>query len=138
MLIADSMYQNQNLVGAYITWKRIMSLSSSDDSLFARAAYELAELDLEREKYKEADAEFAAYLRLWPQSALAEKSLFSRAFLLHEYLKNDSLALPLFLQFQQKYPKSEMIESVNWLVKDIQSGGKLGEELLQKISEQEE
>lgn len=138
MLIADTMYQNQNLVGAYITWKRIMSLSSSDDSLFARAAYELAELDLEREKYKEADAEFAAYLRLWPQSALAEKSLFSRAFLLHEYLKNDSLALPLFLQFQQKYPKSEMIESVNWLVKDIQSGGKLGEELLQKISEQEE
>jgi len=57
---------------------------------------------------------------------------------LSENLKNDSLALPLFKDFITKYPKSELKESVEWLIKNIESNGKLAQELVEKISKIEE
>ena len=135
---ADSFYTARELAGARLTWDRIRALSADDDSLFRRAVYELAKIDGEWEKYEAANGEFAAYYAMWPKSPDAEKALFNRAFLLHENLKKDSLALPLFEEFQEKFPKSDLHESVDWLIRDIRSGGKLAEELLEKISKQEE
>lgn len=135
---ADSFYAARELAGAHLTWNRIRALSAEDDSLFRRAVYELAKIDGEREKYEAADGEFAAYYAMWPASSDAEKALFNRAFILHENLKRDSLALPLFEEFQKKFPESDLRESVDWLIRDIRSGGKLAEELLEKISKQEE
>lgn len=135
---ADSFYTARELNGAHLTWDRIRALSAEDDSLFGKAVYELARIDGEREKYEAADGEFAAYYAMWPKSSDAEKALFNRAFLLHENLKKDTLALALFEEFQEKFPKSDLRESVDWLIRDIRSGGKLAEELLEKISKQEE
>lgn len=135
---ADSFYNARTLSGAHLTWERIRALSAFDDSLFRRAVYELAKIDGEREKYDAANREFAAYFAMWPNSPDAEKALFNRAFILHENLKKDSLALPLFEEFLAKFPQSDLRESVDWLVRDIRSGGKLAEELLEKISRQEE
>ncbi len=135
---ADSFYTARELGGAYLTWNRIRALSAENDSLFARAVYELARIDGEREKYEAANGEFAAYYAIWPASSDAEKALFNRAFILHENLKRDTLALSLFEEFQEKFPKSDLHESVDWLIRDIRSGGKLAEELLEKISKQEE
>lgn len=135
---ADSFYTARELGGAHLTWNRIRALSAEDDSLFARAVYELARIDGEREKYEAANGEFAAYYAIWPASSDAEKALFNRAFILHENLKRDTLALSLFEEFQEKFPKSDLHESVDWLIRDIRSGGKLAEELLEKISKQEE
>lgn len=135
---ADSFYAARELSGAHLTWDRIRALSAFDDTLFRRAVYELAKIDGEREKYEAASGEFAAYYAMWPESPDAEKALFNRAFILHENLKRDSLALPLFEEFQSKFPQSDLRESVDWLVRDIRSGGKLAAELLEKISRQEE
>ncbi len=135
---ADSFYTARELAGAHFTWDRIRALSAEDDSLFSRAVYELARIDGEREKYEAASGEFAAYYAIWPESSNAEKALFNRAFILHENLKKDTLALSLFEKFQEKFPKSDLHESVDWLIRDIRSGGKLAEELLEKISKQEE
>lgn len=135
---ADSFYTARELAGAHLTWDRIRALSAEDDSLFARAVYELAKIDGEQEKYDAANGEFAAYYAMWPKSSDAEKALFNRAFLLHENLKRDTLALSLFEEFQEKFPKSDLRESVDWLIRDIRSEGKLSEELLEKISKQEE
>ncbi len=135
---ADSFYTARELAGAHLTWNRIRALSAENDSLFARAVYELARIDGEREKYEAASGEFAAYYAIWPASSDAEKALFNRAFILHENLKRDTLALSLFEEFQEKFPKSDLHESVDWLIRDIRSGGKLAEELLEKISKQEE
>jgi hypothetical protein len=68
----------------------------------------------------------------------SEKALFSRAFILHENLKQDSAALNLFREFKTEYPKSELMESVDWLIKNIESKGKLAEELLEKIAKQDD
>ncbi len=135
---ADSFYTARELAGAHLTWDRIRALSAEDDSLFGKAVYELARIDGEREKYEAANGEFAAYYAMWPKSSDAEKALFNRAFLLHENLQKDTLALSLFEEFQEKFPKSDLRESVDWLIRDIRSGGKLAEELLEKISKQEE
>ena len=134
---ADSIHQAHNLNGAYLNWVRVISLGENNDSILSRAVYELAIIDFENARYKDSDAELAAYLRVWPNGEKAEKVLFSRAFQARENLKEDSLALALFQEFKTKYPKSDLIESVDWSIKDIQSGGKLSEDLLKKIEEQE-
>lgn len=137
---ADSLYKAQSLSGARLTWERVRYLSEADssDSLFRAAAYWIAKIDNEREKFELADAEYAAYIALWPNSPEAENALFSRGFLLHENLKQDSLSLEVFGEFLKKYPKSDLAESVDWMVRDIRSGGKLSNELMQKIASQEE
>ena len=40
-------------------------------------------------------------------------------------------------EFITKYPKSELKESVDWLIKNIESNGKLAQELVEKISQSE-
>lgn len=132
------MYANRNLSGAWLTWERIKDLSvDEEDSLYARSILELAKLDAERGKFAESEKEYAAFLAMWPESPFAEKAMFARGFQLRENLKKDTAALAVLTQFMEKYPKSDLRESVDWLIKDIQSGGKLSEELNRKISEQE-
>jgi hypothetical protein len=56
---------------------------------------------------------------------------------MRENLKKDSVALVLFQEFSKKYPESDLRGSVDWLIQDIQSGGKLSKELNEKISQME-
>ncbi|MBP5246307.1 MAG: hypothetical protein J6Z31_00375 [Fibrobacter sp.] len=136
---ADSLYAARNLKGAWLTWERINALSADEaDSVFARSVWELARIDAEQDKFAESDKEYAAFCALWPDSKLAERGLFARAFQMRENLKKDSVALVLFQEFSKKYPNSDLYSSVQWLIQDIQSGGKLSEELNEKISQMEE
>lgn len=138
VVLADSFYQARNLTSAWVTWQRIHALAADEnDSLFAKSILESAKIEAEREKFSDAEKDYAAYCALWPNSPFAEKALFSRAFILRENVKNDSLAKTLFQEFLQKYPQSEMKGDVEWLLRDIESGGKLTEELNEKISKQE-
>lgn len=134
--MADSLYNARNLDQARAFWTRAQALATND-SLYARSILELAKLDAERGKFAESEKEYAAFLAMWPESPFAEKAMFARGFQLRENLKKDTAALAVLTQFMEKYPKSDLRESVEWLIKDIQSGGKLSEELNRKISEQE-
>ena len=135
---ADSLYAARNLKGAWLTWERINALSADEaDSVFARSVWELARIDAELDKFAESDKEYAAFCALWPDTKQAERGLFARAFQMRENLKKDSVALVLFQEFSKKYPESDLRGSVDWLIKDIQSGGKLSKELNEKISQME-
>ena len=135
---ADSLYAARNLKGAWLTWERINALSADEaDSVFARSVWELARIDAELDKFVESDKEYAAFCALWPDTKQAERGLFARAFQMRENLKKDSVALVLFQEFSKKYPESDLRGSVDWLIKDIQSGGKLSKELNEKISQME-
>ena len=70
---------------------------------------------------------------MWPDSPETEKALFSRGFILNENLHKDTLALQVLEDFQKRFPNSELKESVDWLVNNIKSGGKLAEDLMKKI-----
>ena len=130
---ADSLAKARNYNGAIEQWKDIRFVFSDNDSLFAKATLQIAQLETESEKFGLAEAEYNAFLNMWPESPEAEKALFSRGFILNENLHKDSLALQVLEDFQKRFPNSELKESVDWLVDNIKSGGKLADELMKKI-----
>ncbi|MCF0220971.1 MAG: peptidyl-prolyl cis-trans isomerase [Fibrobacter sp.] len=134
---ADSLYKNGKPLDAYYVYRDIMFSYPENDSLFQFATYLMAQTQSDAESYDDAEAEYYAFYRMWPQNENAEKAMFSRGFVLSENLGNDSTALEVFREFMDKYPNSELKESADWLVKNIESKGKLAEELLQKIKDQE-
>lgn len=116
-----------------LEYRKLMLAYPEYDSLFRYASYEVAQLHNDYEEYADAEKEYYAYYRMWPESENAEKAMFSRGFILSENLKKDSLALEVFREFVAKYPNSELKESAEWLAKNIESNGKLSEDLLKKI-----
>ena len=130
---ADSLAKAHNYNGAIDQWKEIRFFYPENDSLFAKATLQIAQLETESEKFAPAEAEYNAFLNMWPDSPETEKALFSRGFILNENLHKDTLALQVLEDFQKRFPNSELKESVDWLVNNIKSGGKLAEDLMKKI-----
>lgn len=134
---ADSLYKIQKIEPAVVALKLIRDLYPENDSLFAYATFAIAQMQSESEEdFDLAQSEYFTYYRMWPDSPDAEKAMFSRGFILNENLHRDSDALEVLEEFQQKYPKSELKESVDWLVENIKSNGKLADDLMKKISEE--
>ena len=134
---ADSLYGARNYDAAIEQWKKIRDSYPDNDSLFAKATFQIAQIEAEAEQFGFAEAEYNVFYRMWPDSPDAEKAMFSRGFILNENLHKDSLALQVLEEFQAKYPNSEMLKDVNWLVENIRSGGKLAEDLMKKIEAEE-
>lgn len=137
MAKADSMHKTGNLASSYNYYRKLLNAYAADDSIFRIAHYEAAQVQNENEEYNDAEADFYAYYSMWPDSPEAEKALFTRGFILDENIKNDTLALAVLEEFQSKYPKSELKESVDWLVDNIKSHGKLADDLMKKIEAEE-
>jgi len=135
MARADSLYKNGKPLDAYYVYRDVMLSYPENDSLFQLTAYLMSQTQADAEAYDDAEAEYYAFYRMWPDNENAEKAMFSRGFILNENLHRDSVALEVFREFLQKYPNSDLKESADWLVKNIESNGKLTEELLQKISD---
>ena len=138
MRVADSLYtQAKNLNLAYIAWSGIRERYVDIDSVAKKATFELAHIYSDKEDYDKAQREYRAFYRTWPDSPDAEKAMFSRGFILTENMHKDSEALKVFEEFKKTYPKSELNESVEWLVQNIKSGGKLADDLMKKIAAEE-
>ena len=110
-----------------------MNAYATEDSLYQEAAYESAQVQNDNEEYNDAEGEFYAFYKMWPNNRNAEKAMFTRGFILDENIHNDTLALEVLEGFQKLYPNSELKESVDWLVNNIKSGGKLADDLMKKI-----
>ncbi|MDR1760100.1 MAG: peptidyl-prolyl cis-trans isomerase [Fibrobacter sp.] len=134
---AETAYEARNLDKAISKWQTLRGLYPDDETLFARSVLEVAKLESEKENFLNAEKEYRAFYSLFPQNENAEKALFSRAFTLRDGLKNDSAALVLFKEFKEKYPSSELSESADWMIQDIESGGKLSDELMKIIEKSE-
>ena len=67
---------------------------------------------------------------------MAEKALFAKGFMLEENLNRPQDAVMVYRQFLKKYPKTELSESVEWLLKNIENNGKLAKELIEKIEKE--
>lgn len=134
---ADSLYKMRLVSLAVGKLERLRNLYPEQDSLFAWATFQIAQMLGETdEDYEKAQGEYHAFYRMYPDHPNAEKAMFSRGFILDENLKRSDEALEVLEEFQQKYPKSELKESVDWLVENIKSNGKLADDLMKKISEE--
>lgn len=134
---ADSLAKAGLPVEALVKYRDLMYVHADNDSIFQKASYEIAQLKSEIEEFYDAESGYYAFYKMYPESPLAEKALFSRGFILNENLHKNETALAVFKEFQQKYPNSELKESVDWLVRNIESDGKLAEELMKKIESEE-
>lgn len=134
---ADSLYKARAYDAAIEKWRKVRNLYPENDSLFALATFQMAQIDAEAEHYGFAESEYYVFYKMWPKSSDAEKAMFSRGFILNENLHKDSLALEVLEEFQKTYPESEMGKDVNWLIENIKTGGKLAEELMKKIEAEE-
>ena len=137
MAKADSLAKAGNRSLAYQFYRKVMNAYATDDSLYQAAAYESAQVQNDNEEYKDAEGEFYAFYTMWPNNRNAEKAMFTRGFILDENVHNDTLALQVLEGFQKLYPNSELKESVDWLVNNIKSGGKLADDLMKKIETEE-
>ena len=135
---ADSLYTKAKKIDqAYTAWTDIRDRYVDIDSVARKATFEIAHILSDKEKFDKAQREYRAFYKTWPDSPDAEKAMFSRGFILTENMHKDSLALEVFDEFKKLYPKSELNESVDWLVNNIKSGGKLAEDLMKKIEAEE-
>ena len=138
MQSADSLYTKAKSVEkAYLAWTGIRDRYVNIDSVARKATFEIAHILSDKENFDKAQREYRAFYKTWPDSPEAEKAMFSRGFILTENMHKDSLALGVFEEFKKLYPKSELTESVDWLVQNIKSNGKLADELMKKIEAEE-
>ena len=137
LAIGDSAAKVQKFNEAISAYKKVIDLFASRDTLFRTAVYNLAQVYSDAQKYEESAANFEALLKVWPDAPEAEKAMFSLGFVLNENLKRDDRALEVLEDFQKRFPKSELKESVDWLVENIKSNGKLAEDLMKKIESEE-
>ena len=138
MNAADSLYTKAKKIDqAYTAWTEIRDRYVDIDSVARKATFEIAHILSDKEHYDRAQREYRAFYKTWPDSPEAEKAMFSRGFILTENMHKDTLALDVFEEFKKNYPKSELTESVDWLINNIKSNGKLAEDLMKKIESEE-
>ncbi len=135
--LGDSAAKIQSFDAAISAYQKVIDLFAYRDTLFRTAVYNLAQTYSDAQKYKKSAACFEAFLQVWPDAPETEKAMFSLGFVLNENLKQNDRALEVLEDFQKRFPKSELKESVDWLVENIKSDGKLAEDLMKKIEAEE-
>lgn len=108
-----------------------------DDSLYLKSSVVLAQSLVDDENYENAIKEYSVVFGMFPNSLEGERALFNIGFILDENLNRKADAKIVYQRFLDKYPKSELAESVSWLLKNVESDGKLAEELIEKIEKAE-
>lgn len=122
---------------AVMLYKKAINLYNNDEALLKKNILALAQVYSDNQNYAEAERCYHAYYEIWPTSPEAETAMFSRGFVLNENLHQDKDALAVFMEFKKKYPQSSLKESVDWLVDNIKSEGKLANDLMDKILKSE-
>ena len=137
LALGDSLVKKQKFDEAFSAYRKVIDLFAGRDTLFRTAVYNLAQAYSDAQKYNESVTYFEAFLQVWPDAPETEKVLFSLGFVLSENLKKNDRALEVLEDLQKRFPKSELKESVDWLVENIKSNGKLADDLMKKIEAEE-
>jgi outer membrane protein assembly factor BamD (BamD/ComL family) len=88
-------------------------------------SFGIAQIYIEQERYQQAMAEYRRVSYLYPESPNNYKALFMVGFIQAEHLRTDSAAVRSFEQMLAKYPKSDLSDDADWMIRNIRSGGKL-------------
>ena len=133
----DSFYREQKLDKVLVGWQGLRDRYPENDTIMKKSTYEIAHVLSEMNDYDHSQREYRSFYSVWPDDPNAEKAMFSRGFILTENMHKDSLALEVLNAFKQKFPKSELTESADWLIENIRSGGQLANDLMKKIEAEE-
>lgn len=131
-----SYYESRSLPLARTSLMRVRDLMGLDTLAF-RAVMLLGQTYTEQEEFLEALNYYTEAYELWPGHPDAYKALFMKGFIQAENLKQDSMALKAFQELLQRFPKCDLADDAEWMVRNIQSGGALAPALLDSIAKQD-
>jgi len=130
---AKAQYDARNLQKSRSLWEKARALFPQNDSLQKTITFELANIYQELGMYDPAVNEYKIITKLWPNEPDTYKAYFMQGFVLSEYEKKDSLALIAFKEMLEKFPNSDLSDDARIMVANINSGGKVLEDLIKKI-----
>lgn len=142
MARCDSLFQakgknGEDISKAIYDWS-VIRVDFDDEATFADMTYTIAKAQDEDENYDLSIKEYWAFIKMFPDDPRVEQAMFSLGFLLDEQKHRKQDALYIYKRFLEKFPKSEMRESVEWLAKNIETQGKLADDLMKKIEAEPE
>jgi tetratricopeptide (TPR) repeat protein len=125
--IAQSFHNERKLDDALKQYGKIRKAFTGEqyETLQDSVCMAMAQVYVEKEKYKDALTEYRRLLFLYPKSSNNYKAQFMIGFIYAENLKKDELAIKAFKVLLEKYPKCDLADDADWMVRNIESGGAL-------------
>lgn len=134
VVLAKDQYTQRQYRQALDSYLKLRDCYPTNDSLQRIVTFELAKLYNDMESFDKSVFEYRVFAKMWPQSENAYKAMFMEGFILSENLKKDSLALPVFKEMLRLYPKTDLSDDAEWMIRNIESGGALVPALLDSIA----
>lgn len=122
---AQDLHYERKLDVALNLYQQLRDQFPENVSLQDSICFGMAQIYIEQERYPLALAEYRRVSYLYPQSPNEYKAQFMVGFIQSEHQKNDSAAVKTFTQMLAKYPKSDLSDDADWMIRNIRSGGKL-------------
>jgi len=122
---AQDLHYGRDLNHALELYGKLRDAFPNRASLQDSVDFSIAQIYIEQEKYDQALAEYRRISFLYPNSPNNYKAMFMVGFIYSEHLKKDSAAVQAFESMLAKYPKSDLSEDADWMIRNIRSGGKL-------------
>ncbi|MEK7391248.1 MAG: tetratricopeptide repeat protein, partial [Fibrobacterota bacterium] len=99
--------------------------TKAPDTVRAQALFQLGQLYGEQQNYPRSLNAYRSVLLHFGKSNEAYKAQFMIAFTYSEYLKNEKAALSEYGKMLTNYPKSDLTDDADWMIRNIKSGGAL-------------
>ncbi len=122
---AQNLHYDRKLDLALVIYKELRSQFPEMKGLQDSICFGMAQIYIEQENFSAALAEYRRLSYLYPESADNYKAQFMLGFIYAEHLKQDSSAVRAFETMLQKYPKTDLSDDADWMIRNIRSGGKL-------------
>jgi len=122
---AQNLHYDRKLDQASDLYLKLRDQFPKDTSLQDSICFGLAQIYIEQERYNQAMAEYRRVSFLYPDSPNEYKAEFMVGFIQSEHLKKDSAAVRTFEAMLKKYPKTDLSDDADWMIRNIRSGGKL-------------
>ena len=122
---AQDLHYDRKLDQALALYEKLRTKFPANAGLQDSVSFGIAQIYIEQERYPQAMSEYRRVSFLYPKSANDYKAMFMVGFIYSEHLKNDSAAVRAFESMIAKYPKSDLSDDADWMVRNIRSGGKL-------------
>lgn len=122
---ARSAHDRRALDQAEALYRQVEKNPAAPDSVRAQALFQLGQLYGEQQNYPRSLSAYRAVLVRFGKTNEAYKSQFMIAFTFSEYLKNEKAALVEYGKMLTDYPKSDLTDDADWMIRNIKSGGAL-------------
>ncbi len=122
---AQQFHYDRKLDKALAIYQELREEFPGNAALQDSVCFGIAQIYIEQERYPQAMAEYRRVSYLYPNSPNEYKAEFMVGFIQSEHLKNDSAAVKTFTAMLGKYPKTDLSDDADWMIRNIRSGGKL-------------